>query len=116
MKKAFESNALSKPSPITHRLRPVQSRQNSTIKALRRAFSHGELTESGCCAVESVKIVEEAIRSGLRFQAVVFSESGAASKAAEKLLAELPAKVEALVVPDDIFKSAVDTESPQGVA
>ncbi|MCU1312072.1 MAG: tRNA/rRNA methyltransferase (SpoU) [Candidatus Angelobacter sp.] len=116
MKKHIESDALSKPSPITIRLRPVQSRQNPTIKSLRRAFSHGELTEDGCCAIESVKIVEEAIRSNLRFHAIVFSESGAASKISEKLLAELPANIEALVVPDDVFKSAVDTESPQGVA
>jgi TrmH family RNA methyltransferase len=107
---------LSKPSPITLRLRPVQSRQNPTIKSLRRAFSHGELTEEGCCAIESAKIVEEAIRSNLRFQALVFSESGASPKAAEKLLAQLPADVESLVVPDDVFKSAVDTESPQGIA
>jgi TrmH family RNA methyltransferase len=107
---------LSKPSPITRNLRPVQSRQNSVIKSLRRAFSRGELTEDGCCAIESAKVVEEAIRSNLRFHAVVFSESAAASKPAEKLLAQIPSGAETLVVPDDVFKSAVDTESPQGVA
>jgi TrmH family RNA methyltransferase len=107
---------LKKAPQLNARLRPVQSRQNSTIKALRRAFANGELTDDGCCAIESIKIVEEAVRSGLTFGAVVFSESGASGKAASKLLSELPARVEALVVPDDVFKSAVDTESPQGVA
>ncbi|MCU1284640.1 MAG: tRNA/rRNA methyltransferase (SpoU) [Acidobacteriales bacterium] len=100
----------------TERLRPVQSRQNATIKALRRAFAHGELTEEGCCAIESVKIVEEAIRSGLKFHAIILSESATNSRSAEILLSQIKPSVEALVVPDDVFKSAVDTESPQGVA
>jgi TrmH family RNA methyltransferase len=103
-------------SQFRDRLREVSSRQNSTIKALRKAFAHGELTDNGCCAIESTKIIEEAIRSGLKFDAVIFSESGASGKAAERLLPQIKAQVECLVVPDDIFKSAVDTESPQGVA
>jgi TrmH family RNA methyltransferase len=94
----------------------VNSKQNSTIKALRKAFAHGDLTENGCCAIESVKTIEEAIRSGLKFGAVIFSESAGSGKAAERLLPQIKAQVECLVVPDEVFKSAVDTESPQGVA
>jgi TrmH family RNA methyltransferase len=52
----------------------------------------------------------------LKFEAVIFSNSGASGKAAERLLPQIKAQVECLVVPDDVFKSAVDTESPQGVA
>ena len=96
------------------RLRPIQSPQNSLLKELRRAFRAGECTEDGYCAIESVRTIEEAIRSGLRFRAVIFSES--ARPRAERLLPQLSAHVETVVVPDDIFSGAVATETPQGVA
>ena len=99
----------------SERLRLVTSAQNTVVKELRRAFSRGECTEDGYCAIESLKIIEEAIRSGLRFRAVFFSES-AAQKQAEKLLPQIGAHVDTLVLPDAVFNSAVATETPQGVA
>lgn len=99
---------------LSDRLRRVTSRQNALVKELRRAFSQGEQTESGYCAIESVRIVEEAIRSGLHFQAVFFSES--ATERAHRLLPQIGSHVETLLLPDDIFRSAVATEAPQGVA
>ena len=94
--------------------RRVESKQNATVKALRKAFANGELTDNGCCAIEGVKTIEEAARSGLKFKAVIVSES--AVQKADGLLASVGRDTEALFVPDDIFRSAVDTESPQGVA
>ncbi|MGE5322923.1 MAG: TrmH family RNA methyltransferase [Actinomycetota bacterium] len=96
------------------RLRPVTSRQNSLVKELRRAFTHGEPTSSGSLAVEGVRIIEEAVRSGLRFQAIIFSESGRGH--ATRLLPQISAHTEALLLPDEVFASAVSTETPQGVA
>ena len=96
------------------RLRPVSSPQNQQVKDLRKAFSKGELTDDGHAAIESVRIVEEAIRSGLKFRTVFFSESGKAR--ADRLLPQLGSHVETLVLPDEAFASAVDTETPQGVA
>lgn len=96
------------------RLRRVSSRQNPLIKDLRRAFQQGEPTDDGHAAIESVHLIEEAIRSGLRFRAVFFSHSGQAR--AERLLPQLSAHVETLLLPDDVFQSAVATETPQGVA
>src|SRR5947209_6396828 len=96
------------------RLRPVTSAQNKQVKDLRKAFSQGELTEDGHAAIESVRTLEEAIRSGLKFRAVFFSQSG--KSRAERLLPQLGAHVETLLLPDSIFASAVDTEAPQGVA
>lgn len=96
------------------RLRPVASRQNALVKELRRAFSSGERTPDGCCAIESIRIVEEAIRSGLRFRAVFFRQSS--QEVANRLLPQLGAHVETLVLPDDVFAGAVATETPQGVA
>ena len=101
--------------PAAHtRLRTITSAQNALVKELRRAFSRGELTPDGHCAVEGVRIVEEAIRSGLRFRAVVFRESSAA--AADRLLPQIGANVESVSLPDAVFDGAVATETPQGVA
>src|SRR3954469_24349968 len=96
------------------RLRPVTSAQNKQVKDLRRAFSQGELTDDGHVAIESVRTLEEAIRSGLKFRTVFFSESG--KTRAERLLPQVGAHVETLLLPDSIFASAVGTEAPQGVA
>ena len=101
-------------SAINARLTRIEGRHNSHLKALRHAFSRAERTASGACAVEGVHIVEEALRSGLRLEAVFFSES--AQNRAGRLLPQIADKVETWLVPDQLFSSVVPTESPQGVA
>ena len=96
------------------RLRRVEGRHNAAVRELRAAFAHAELTPGGDCAIEGMRIVEEAVRSGLRFRAVFFSESG--RMRAARLLPQMGAHVEALVVPDALFASLVPSETPQGVA
>jgi TrmH family RNA methyltransferase len=96
------------------RLRRVTSRQNALVKELRRAFTQDEPTEQGYIGVEGVRLLEEAIRSGLRFQAVFFSDAGRAHAA--RLLPQISSQTEALLLPDEAFLSAVRTEAPQGVA
>lgn len=96
------------------RLRRVEGRHNALIKRVRQAFAHAELTDEGDCAVEGVHIIEEAIRSGLRFRAILFRES--APSLATRLLPQIGSHVETLQVPDKLFDSAVPSESPQGVA
>src|SRR3984885_11409747 len=99
---------------VQHRLHRVEGRHNSLVKQLRQAFSHAELTEGGDCAIEGLRIVEEAIRSGLRFSAVFFRDS--AQDLAERLLPQIGSQVETLLLPDKLFDSLVPSESPQGVA
>jgi TrmH family RNA methyltransferase len=82
-------------SSAQQRLRRVEGRHNSLVKELRQAFAHAELTDEGDCAVEGLRIVEEAIRSGLRFKAVFFKES--AQNLAERLLPQIGANVSTLV-------------------
>ena len=96
------------------RLRRVEGRHNALVKDLRGAFARGEPTSDGYCAIEGFRILEEAIRSGLRFRAVFFSES--ALGRAEKLLPQLGAQVETLLLPDKLFAGAVKSDAPQGVA
>ena len=96
------------------RLRRIEGRHNSLLKELRQAFSRGELTASGECAIEGFRVIEEAIRSGLRFRAVFVSESGQARAA--RLLPQIGSHVETILLPDKLFASAVPSETPQGVA
>jgi TrmH family RNA methyltransferase len=96
------------------RLRRIEGRHNALVKELRKAFVRGESTVDGYSAIEGIRILEEALRSGLRFQAVFFSNSGTSK--AERLLPQIAAHVETLVLPDKLFASAVPSETPQGVA
>jgi TrmH family RNA methyltransferase len=109
MKKTSESVPLGQ-----NRLRRIEGRHNPLIKRLRQAFSRAELTETGDCAIEGMRILEEAIRSGVRFSSVFFRES--AQDRANRLLPQIGAQVETLLLPDKLFDSLVPSESPQGVA
>ena len=96
------------------RLRRIESRQNAHVKGLRQAFHDAAPNRNGLVAVEGMHLLEEAIRAGLRLETVFFSES--ALPRAHKLLPQLSAHTEALLLPDEVFASAVPTETPQGLA
>lgn len=99
---------------LSGRLRSIEGRHNVLVKELRKTFTSGELAASGCCAIEGLRIIEEAIRSGLKFRAVFFSAS--AKSKAERLLPQLGAHVETVILPDKLFAAAVPSETPQGIA
>jgi RNA methyltransferase, TrmH family len=96
------------------RLRSVTSRTNAIVKELRRLFHDASPDENGEIAVEGMHLVEEAIRSGLRISSVLFAES--ARDRTHKLLPQLPRQTQTLLLPNDVFSSAVPSEAPQGVA
>jgi RNA methyltransferase, TrmH family len=96
------------------RLRRIEGRHNPLLKQLRQAFSRAQRTAEGDCAIEGLRMIEEAIRSGLRFRAVFFRES--AQDRAERLLPQIGAHVETLLLPDKLFDASVPSEAPQGVA
>ena len=96
------------------RLRPVTGRHNQRLKELRLAFRRAEPTAQGECAIEGVKLLEEALRSGLHLESIFFSES--ARPLAEKFLPQIGARTETLVLPNALFNSIVPSDAPQGVA
>ncbi len=96
------------------RLRRIEGRHNPLVKEVRQAFAHGERTEGADCAIEGLRVVEEAIRSGLKFRAILFRES--AQGIAERLLPQIGSHVDTLLIPDKIFDGAVPSDAPQGVA
>lgn len=99
---------------LKDRLRQVSSKENVLVKELRHSFTQAALTEDGYCAIEGVRLLEEALRSGLRVKAVFFSQS--ARERANRLLPQISTHADTLLLPDAVFRSAVVTETPQGVA
>src|SRR5258708_34369968 len=83
------------------RLQRISGRHNPRLKELRQAFRRGELTAAEECAIEGVKLVEEAIRASQRLTGLFFSES--ARPLAPKLLPQIVAQAEILVLPDVLF-------------
>ncbi|MGH9644960.1 MAG: TrmH family RNA methyltransferase [Terriglobales bacterium] len=96
------------------RLRPITGRHNTRLKELRVAFRRAELTAQGECAIEGVKLIEEALRDAQQVVTIFFSES--ARPLADKLLPQIGERTETLVLPNTHFKSIVPSEAPQGVA
>jgi RNA methyltransferase, TrmH family len=106
--------AISVDPELGARLRRIEGRHNPLLKDLRRAFSRSELAADGYCAIEGLRILEEAIRSGVRFRAVFFSESGVSM--ANRLLPQIGSHTEAFLIPEKLFRNVVPSETPQGVA
>ena len=102
---------------VPHAGSVLTSRDNRWLKEFRVALRGGVATASGAVGVEGVRLVEEALSSGCRVEAVLFSDSG--ERYREKLApyvnkSEMGFPV--LQTTDRLFEGIADTERPQGVA
>ncbi len=91
-------------------LRIVQSKQNARLKGLRRALASPG--REGLVGIEGPKLVEEAVRAGLRIRCVFVAERF--ERVVEDL--RLPEQTEILLVPRPLLDAALTTETPQPVA
>jgi RNA methyltransferase, TrmH family len=95
----------------------LSSRDNRWLKEFRVALRGGVATTSGAVGVEGVRLVEEALTSGCKVEAVLFSESGERWRGR---LAPFVGRPEmgfpVLRTTDRLFEGIADTEHPQGVA
>src|SRR5579864_928496 len=95
----------------------IASRDNRWLKEFRLALRGGLPTESGYVGVEGVRLVEEALRSGCRIEAVLFSETGERHHDRLAPLIDRPEiAFPILRTTDRLFEGLADTEHPQGVA
>jgi len=94
----------------------VQSRQNSRVRELRAAFLQSGREVPEVIGIEGEHLLAEAIRSGLRLRTVFVrtEPDGRNLRALERLA--LPAPVPIVSLNPAVFSSAVETESPQGIA
>src|ERR1700761_1896673 len=92
---------------------PITSRTNSRVKALRESFA-GKASQPGeLVGIEGETLIAEALRSGLSIESVFLREG---SDGALDLPALQSLRPKAVVLSADVFDSAVDTRSPQGIA
>ena len=87
----------------------VTSRANARVKQLRAAFAGHARLSGGMVAIEGDNLLQEALRSGLPLKTIFLSERVSPP-------AWLPRAVELLLLAEDVFASAVDTQHPQGIA
>jgi TrmH family RNA methyltransferase len=92
----------------------ITSRSNARVKRLRAAFSGGASQPGEMLGIEGEHLMAEAIRSGLGFE-TVFVREGSEDALRRPSLAGMKA-AEVVVLSADVFTSAVDTRSPQGIA
>ena len=86
--------------------------KNPLLREVRRAAMKGGLTADGCCIAETFHLLEEALRSECRIQAILVAAS--VRTAVESHVKGLK-RVPVMVVADDIFEWLSATESSQGV-
>jgi RNA methyltransferase, TrmH family len=95
----------------------LTSRDNTWLKEFRVALRGGAPVASGAVGVEGMRLVEEALTSGCKVEAVLFGESGERWR---ERLAPLVGRAEigfpVLRTTDRLFAGIADTEHPQGVA
>ena len=89
----------------------IRSRQNARLKDLRQRLLHPAIGEDGLIAIEGDHLIQEAERSGLRFDTVFLREDRVAER--DRIF---PSWVKVLAVAVDAFDHACATDSPQGIA
>jgi RNA methyltransferase, TrmH family len=96
----------------------VQSRQNARVRELRAAFARSPRDPSEVIAIEGEHLLAEALRSGLRLRTVFLRTDPDRHDASLRMLERLalPSPVPIVSLNPAVFSSAVDTESPQGIA
>jgi TrmH family RNA methyltransferase len=87
----------------------ITSRGNARVKQLRAAFATRIPEPDALIAIEGENLLHEAIRSGLRLDTVFLSEGTSAP-------AWLPPATQTVKLAAEVFRSAVDTQNPQGIA
>jgi TrmH family RNA methyltransferase len=87
----------------------ISSRANARVKQLRAAFQGNARLSGGMVAIEGDHLLEEALRSGMVLKTVFVSERREVPKI-------VPRGVEVMRLTEEVFGSAVETQSPQGVA
>jgi TrmH family RNA methyltransferase len=96
----------------------VQSRQNARVRELRAAFARTGRDPAEAIALEGEHLLAEALRSGLRLRTVFVRHDPQHHPARLRLLdrLQIPPAIPVIELTPPVFDSAVETESPQGIA
>jgi TrmH family RNA methyltransferase len=96
----------------------ITSRENRWLKMFRRVLRSSEGLEDGCIGVEGVRLVEEALRSGLEVPALLVSPAGERhlSRLAPWLNQRGRLAIPLLRTSERLFATVAQTKTPQGLA
>ena len=89
----------------------IRSRQNARLKDLRQRLQNPSIGPDGLIAIEGDHLIEEAQRSGIRFNTLFLREDRISPNTWP-----VTGNVKILTVAADVFDHACATESPQGIA
>jgi TrmH family RNA methyltransferase len=92
----------------------ISSRENRWLKRFRAALHGAESGADAGIGVEGPHLVEAALGSGARVEAVLVSTSG--ERHLTRLRAKIPLDASILRTSDRLFASVAATEAPQGIA
>lgn len=92
----------------------IASRENQWVQRFRAALAGERARGDASIGIEGVRLVEEALRSGLPVEAVLVSETG--RKHLAGIAGQLAPSTRLLAVADRIFSRIADTQNPQGIA
>jgi RNA methyltransferase, TrmH family len=93
---------------------PITSKSNARVKALRASFSGKPSQPGELLGLEGEHLIAEALRSGLTLE-TLFLREGSEDVLDRPALAAIEAH-STLILSRDVFASAVETASPQGIA
>ncbi len=94
----------------------ISSKDNSIIKTAKQLQQKKFRDKTGTFLIEGYHLLEEALKSRMLFDFVVFSEEVLDKTEARALVALLEENhIDCYKMPDQIFQTLVETESPQGV-
>ncbi len=93
---------------------PITSKSNARVKSLRASFSGKPSHPGDLLGLEGEHLIAEAIRSGLTVE-TLFLREGSEDALSRPALAGLRTQ-STLILSRDVFVSAVETASPQGIA
>jgi len=93
----------------------ITSSQNTKLKLARALQGRSkEREEANAFVIEGVRLIEEAMTAGWRFQFVLFSD-GLSERGQDLLKALAAHRVEVEEVAGDLLQKVSDTETPQGI-
>lgn len=94
----------------------VQSRQNARVRELRAAFARSSREASDVIGIEGEHLLAEGLRSGVRLRTVFLRTEPENSNLRVLERLDIPAGIPIVSLNPMVFASAVDTDSPQGIA
>jgi TrmH family RNA methyltransferase len=92
----------------------ISARENHWLKRFRIALAGPPASGEITLGIEGARLVEEALRSNIKVEAVLVSESG--RKHLARIIPRIGRETRLLATTDALFQNIAATETPQGVA